>query len=117
MKIQVGKTYSTAEGRQYYIECQLHNPLIDESWAGKYLGTHADGGYNIYNEDGSVCPRNGAWGSADLQFQLLPNKVEKWCAVNRNGLMQLETFNTEAEIKATYPHAIHYQQISWEEEE
>lgn len=68
MKIEVGKTYKSANGREWLVECKLQHPVISDH---PYVVT-SRGGFNFVNEAGKV-----PFGPYSGGYTLLPNKVKK----------------------------------------
>lgn len=114
MKIQVGKTYKSKNGYEYYIECCLKNACA-ASPAGTYLGTrNAGGGHDFFREDGR-CATDSPFAK---DYDLLPNKVKKegWVA-RYEGFVGDNVKDTEEQCRKRYPGAAGYHRIEWEEDE
>lgn len=119
MKIQVGKTYKDAKGREVYIEHQLSRPTADMP-AGVFLGISLKGTfYNFYKENGESARSyyNSSW-------TLLPNTVKKegWIAIKTTYPFIKErpcsyVFESEAAARRACLVGYTIVKVEWEEEE
>lgn len=107
MKIQVGKTYQSAGGKTWLVECKLIFPPVKDY---PYLVTSVGvPGHNWVSEEGV----------SRLQMNnLLPPKVKKtyWIALFRASPICFY-FSTLDGVKSAYPEASGYAEVSFEVEE
>lgn len=110
MKIEVGKTYKSADGREWLVE----GKLVQEPNEGyPYIVTSVDRDYNFVNEAGQIRNRRYA-----RDCDLLPNKVKKtyWIALGRVCPVAFY-YSTLAAARAACPMSSGYAEVSFEVEE